>query len=219
MYLLINRENIVVDILAEIRYIKLQSNPSIVIACSEGEATGVIGSDCNSHFILANSDMTGSIDAVRILSFDGNIPEDYEPNFYKYDNEKNELTYYYSLEEYQKMKQEENKKAFANFLINNPLTWIDGKQYGVTEEDQSEISLNMNQYSMAVQAGAENPRLEWHARQEECTSWTVENLTALALAISDFVYPYYKKMQQYKTQIYTAKNYKEIKAIELKYEN
>lgn len=218
MYLLINRKNIVVDILAEVRYIKLQSNPSIVIACSEDEATGVIGSDCNSHFILANSDMTGSNNAVRILSFD-NIPEDYEPDFYKYDSEKNELVYCYSLEEYQKMKQEENKKAFANFLANHPLTWIDGKQYGVTEEDQAEISLNMNQYSMAVQAGAENPRLEWHARQEECTSWTVENLTALTLAISDFVYPYYRKMQQYKTQIYTASSYKEIKAIELNYEN
>lgn len=218
MYLLINRKNIVVDVLAEVRYIKLQSNPSIVIACSEDEATGVIGSDCNSHFILANSDMTGSNNAVRILSFD-NIPEDYEPDFYKYDSEKNELVYCYSLEEYQKMKQEENKKAFANFLANHPLTWVDGKQYGVTEEDQAEISLNMNQYSMAVQAGAENPRLEWHARQEECTSWTVENLTALTLAISDFVYPYYRKMQQYKTQIYTASSYKEIKAIELNYEN
>lgn len=218
MYLLINRKNIVVDVLAEVRYIKLQSNPSIVIACSEDEATGVIGSDCNSHFILANSDMTGSNNAVRILSFD-NIPKDYEPDFYKYDSEKNELVYCYSLEEYQKMKQEENKKAFANFLTNHPLTWVDGKQYGVTEEDQAEISLNMNQYSMAVQAGAENPRLEWHARQEECTSWTVENLTALTLAISDFVYPYYRKMQQYKTQIYTASSYKEIKAIELNYEN
>jgi hypothetical protein len=218
MYLLINRKNIVVDALAEVRYIKLQSNPSIVIACSEDEATGVIGSDCNSHFILANSDMTGSNNAVRILPFD-NIPEDYEPDFYKYDSEKNELVYCYSLEEYQKMKQEENKKAFANFLANHPLTWVDGKQYGVTEEDQAEISLNMNQYSMAVQAGAENPRLEWHACQEECTSWTVENLTALTLAISDFVYPYYRKMQQYKTQIYTASSYKEIKAIELNYEN
>ena len=43
MYVLLNRENIVVDILDNLRYIKLQSSNGIVVACSKEEGTGVIG--------------------------------------------------------------------------------------------------------------------------------------------------------------------------------
>ena len=52
MYILLNRENVVVDILAEARYIKLQSSNGIVVACGEDEGTGVIGSDCDTHYTL-----------------------------------------------------------------------------------------------------------------------------------------------------------------------
>jgi len=97
------------------------------------------------------------------------------------------------------------------------LTWVDGKEYGVTEQDQAEISLNLNQYQVAVQAGVENPTLEWHAKKEECQPWTLEQLAALSLAISNAVYPKYHLMQKYKTAIYAAATIDEVDAIELNY--
>ena len=89
--------------------------------------------------------------------------------------------------------------------------------YGVTFEDQSEISLNLTQYEMQVKAGIENPILEWHASKEKCVSWSVEDLTSLALAITAYIYPYFNKMNVYKEAIYSASNKEELDQIELEY--
>lgn len=120
----------------------------------------------------------------------------------------------YSLAEVQAMKQEENKAAFAAYLASHPLTWTDGKEYGITEEDQNEINLNLARYQIAVQNGTKAPVLEWHARHEKSTSWSVEQLTALSLAISAEVYPYYHQMQEYKTRIFDATSIDEVESIE-----
>ena len=42
MYILLNRENVVVDILAEARYIKLQSSNGIVVACGKMKVLGLL---------------------------------------------------------------------------------------------------------------------------------------------------------------------------------
>lgn len=117
----------------------------------------------------------------------------------------------------QSEKQEANKIAFAEFLASHPITWVDGKVYGVTIEDQSEISLNLNQYQMQIAAGVSNPTLEWHASKEACTPWTVESLTALALDISAFVYPWFQRMNAYKSAIYASTTKDEVDAIDLVY--
>lgn len=217
MYVLLNRKNIVVDILTELRYIKLQSFNGITVACQESEGTGVIGSDCDTHYVLIKSDMTNSPNAVRVMEFE-EIPSDVIPGLYMLDTETNELVYRYTLEEAKMLKQEENKVLFAEYLESHPLTWVDGKEYGVTEADQSEISLNINQYQIAVQAGVDAPTLEWHARHEECKPWTLENLSALSLAISNVVYPLYHKMQQFKTAIFNSNSIEELAEIKLNYE-
>lgn len=216
MYILLNRENIVVDILNEIRYTKLQSSNGIVIACEEDEATGVIGSDCDTQFILIKADTQNSPNAVKIMEIE-EIPSNVTPNLYKLDTETNRLVYRYTLDEAKELKQEQNKILFAEYLAVHPLTWVDGKEYGVTMEDQSEISLNLNQYQIAISAGVESPTLEWHAKHEECKPWDANNLIALSLAISAAVYPSYRLMQQYKISIYGATSIEELNAIELKY--
>ena len=214
-YVLINRDNVVIDILDEVRYIKLQSN-GYVVACPESEGTGVIGSDCDTHYQLIRTDTTSSPNAVRVIERE-EIPSELTPGLYKLDTETNEFVYRYSLEEAQEMKQEQNKVLFAEYLAAHPLTWVDGKEYGVTMEDQSEISLNLNQYQIALQAGVENPVLEWHARHEECTTWPIEQLVALSLAISKVVYPMYRLCQEYKIAIYGATSMEELAAIQLVY--
>lgn len=121
------------------------------------------------------------------------------------------------LERAQKNKQEQNKMLFADWLSNNPLTYTDGKTYGVTMEDQTEIQLNLNQYQIQIEAGVENPVLEWHAKHEACTSWTYEELSALSIAISTYVYPWFQKMNDYKAAIFASETIEELDAIELIY--
>lgn len=216
MYVLLNRGNIVVDILDNLRYIKLQSSNGIVVACSEEEGTGVIGSDCDTHYVLIQADTVNSPNAVRVIEVE-EIPSNVTPNLYKFDNETQSFVYRYSLDEAKELKQEKNKLLFAEYLASHPLTWTDGKEYGVTMEDQSEISLNLSQYQIAIQAGVESPTLEWHARHEECQPWTLENLVALSMSISAAVYPMYRKMQQYKISIYGASSLEELEQVELDY--
>lgn len=113
-------------------------------------------------------------------------------------------------------KQEQNKQALANWLAAHPLTWTDGNVYGVTEEDQNEMAINLAQYQLAV--AAEQPAvLEWHAQKKQCHAFTIEQYTALSLAIAAYVYPYRRYQEQVKAAIYTAESEAEIHAIKIDY--
>lgn len=123
----------------------------------------------------------------------------------------------YTLDNAKKAAQENNKALFTQYISSHPLTWGDGKTYGITEQDQSEINLNLSQYQIALQAGVESPVLEWHAQKEENKPWTFEELTALSLAIAKAVYPAYHKMQQYKIAIYNCETIEEVEDIVIDY--
>ncbi len=113
-------------------------------------------------------------------------------------------------------KQEQNKQALADWLATHPLTWTDGNVYGVTEEDQNEMAINLAQYQLAV--AAEQPAvLEWHAQKKQCHAFTIEQYTALSLAIAAYVYPYRRYQEQVKAAIYTAESEAEIHAIKIDY--
>lgn len=114
-------------------------------------------------------------------------------------------------------KQAENNAALASYLDAHPITWTDGKQYGTSQQDQQEISLNLAQYQLYVTAGLP-AKLEWHAVHEECREFTPEELGGLAMAISAYVYPLVRKNQAYKTAIYGASTAAELKGVVLDYE-
>lgn len=138
-----------------------------------------------------------------------------------------------AIEQTKTRKQAENNEIFAMWLKQHPLTWTDGKQYGVTLEDQQEIALNLTSYEMETRAvlsqlpddateetmaaALATVRLEWHAIHEACVPWTAEELTALSLAIRQYIYPAYNLNQTYKTAIFAATTRKEIADIELDY--
>ena len=113
-------------------------------------------------------------------------------------------------------KQEQNKKALANWLAAHPLTWTDGKVYGVTEQDQTEMAINLAQYQLAIAAG-QPAVLEWHAQKQQCHTFTIEQYTALSLVIAAYVYPYRRYQEQVKAAIYAAKSKEELDAIEIDY--
>lgn len=121
------------------------------------------------------------------------------------------------LEKAKAEKQTENNAALAAYLAAHPLTWTDGRQYGVSQQDQQEISLNLAQYQLYAAAG-QPAKLEWHAVHEECREFTPEELGGLAMAISAYVYPLVRKSQAYKTAIYGAETAAELKEVTISYE-
>ncbi len=113
-------------------------------------------------------------------------------------------------------RQEENKAALAQWLRDHPLTWTDGKQYGVEEQDQNEMALNLMQYQAAQQAGQTAP-LEWHAQKEACREFTQEEYLGLSMAISAYVYPYRRYQETVKEDIYAAETLEEVAAVVIDY--
>ena len=113
-------------------------------------------------------------------------------------------------------RQAENKAALAQWLRDHPLTWSDGKQYGVEEQDQNEMALNLMQYQAAQQAGQTAP-LEWHAKKEACREFTQEEYLGLSMAISAYVYPYRRYQESVKEDIYAAETLEEVAAVVIDY--
>ena len=113
-------------------------------------------------------------------------------------------------------KQEQNKAALADWLAAHPLTWTDGKVYGVTEQDQTEMAINLAQYQLAAAAG-QPAALEWHAQKQQCHTFTIDEYTALSLAIAAYVYPYRRYQEQVKAAIYAAQGKEELDAIKIDY--
>ena len=59
--------------------------------------------------------------------------------------------------------------------------------------------------------------LEWHAQKQQCHTFTIEEYTALSLAIAAYVYPYRRYQEQVKAAIYAAQSKEELDAIEIDY--
>ena len=118
-----------------------------------------------------------------------------------------------TLEEAQAFRQEENKGALSRFLENSTVEF-NGKQYGVTEEDQNEMQAMIMQYQMLTSAGVETD-LQWHAKHEECQTFTLEEMVSLVAAVKAFVLPHMNKMQSIKQSIYSAKSAEEVRKIEV----
>ena len=127
----------------------------------------------------------------------------------------NYISYPIILEEEKIKKQEENKKKMAEFLSNSYVEF-NGKQYGVSEEDQTEMALNYMQYQISTAASLP-ATLEWHAKKEACVTFIEEDFLSLTMLIKNFVYPYMNLMQQYKEEIYACTSIDELNAIDLVY--
>lgn len=120
------------------------------------------------------------------------------------------------LHEIKTSRQSENKAALAAWLASRPLTWTDGKQYGVEEQDQNELALNLMQYQVNKAAG-QPAVLEWHAQKEACRAFEEAEYTALSMAISAYVYPYRRYQEKIKAAIYAAQTAEAVEAVVIDY--
>ena len=207
-------------------YIQTDENNNI-LRCEGGYTISNIQNE--EEWILIDEGEGDRYNLCQSHYFDRLYTEDGIPR-YKWDGEKavlraeeelaadREALEYGDLESAKERKQEENKQALAKFLNENPIVWQDGCAYGVTEEDQTELALNMNQYQLQVAAGIPDAKLEWHPRHAACRAFTLEEYTGLILAVKNFVYPYVQQCQVLKEQIYNAKTVDELKAVEIVYE-
>lgn len=112
----------------------------------------------------------------------------------------------------------QSKQQLEEFLQNNPLQFIDGKFYSVTKEKQTLLANALQVYQMKIQAGLP-ATLKWNATGEECVEWSLEDLSALALAIAEYVEPLVTHQQALEVQIRSATTLEELEAIEIDYES
>lgn len=207
-------------------YIQTDEN-SRILRCEGGYTMGNIANVA--AWILIDEGVGDRYNLCQSQYFDRLYTEDGIP-CYKWDGKRailrtseefaadREAVEYGDLESAKERRQEENKKALAQFLQENPIVWQDGCTYGVTEEDQTEMALNMNQYQLQIAAGLTDVKLEWHPRHAACRDFTVEEYTGLILAVKNFVYPYVQQCQALKERIYNAKTAEELKAVMIAYE-
>ena len=173
--------------------------------------------------VYENNEQTNSEEYVEydynefVVNKDSVDVEDIENNPEKYleytpDPQVDEMT----LDEYKLLRQEENKKLLDDFLKKKTVMY-NGKEYGVSEEDQNEMALNLTQYQVLASAG-QSVSLEWHSKKAKCETFTQEEFIELISIIKSYVYPYYQKMQDIKSAIFNCKNKFELSTIEIKYE-
>lgn len=111
----------------------------------------------------------------------------------------------------------ESKTALAEYLADHPLTWSDGQQYSVTAEKQSLLTAQIALYQTAAAAGQEY-ELRWNPTGGECSIWTIEELSALALAIGAYVQPLVSYQQAKEVEIMACETVEDVNAVVVDYD-
>lgn len=112
----------------------------------------------------------------------------------------------------------ESKTALDDYLASHPLLWTDGKRYSVTDAKTTLLTKAILTYQIKVTAGVPAV-LKWNDTGEVCTEWTLEELSALAIAIDGFVAPLVAHQQTLEVMIRGAETEDEIRGIEITYDS
>ena len=108
------------------------------------------------------------------------------------------------------------KTDLETYLATHPYTTEDGKSYSVTFEKQTLLANEIASYQLAT--AAEQPyQLTWNTTGDECTNMTIEEMTALALAINAYVKPLISYQQAQEVAIRNAATIEAVLAINTDY--
>lgn len=110
----------------------------------------------------------------------------------------------------------QSKQLLVEFLETHPLLY-NNEHYSVTQEKQALLTSAISAYQLKVQAGVP-ATLKWNTTGDICREFTLEEITGLVIAITDYVQPRVEKQQILEVQIKNAQTLEELEAIEINYE-
>lgn len=120
------------------------------------------------------------------------------------------------LDEYRQNKISQSKQRLAEFLENNPLLY-NNEYYSVTQEKQSLLTSAIAAYQLKVQAGIPAV-LKWNTTGDVCREFTMEEITGLVVAITEYVQPRVERQQEIEVQINNCTTIEELDNIVIDYE-
>ena len=121
-----------------------------------------------------------------------------------------------TLDEYKTYRRNENNALLAKCLKSHPLLWSNGKYYGITKDDQTELADNLTAYNLKASVNIQS-EVKWHAVNEECEIWDPRELALLAITIQAMVVPLVELCQKYKVAIVACTTKEEVANIKLDY--
>ena len=122
-----------------------------------------------------------------------------------------------TLEEVKAQRIQQSKDDLDAYLEGHPITWTDGNQYSLTREKQQQLTSKILSATIAAQTSTPYT-LTWNATGEECTTWTLENLAALAFAIDARVTALVSYQQAQEVAMREAATQEALEAIEVDYD-
>lgn len=112
----------------------------------------------------------------------------------------------------------ESKNKLAEWLLNNPMLFSDGKYYAVTEEKQALLNSNLASYERATAAGIEYT-LKWNSTGEVCADWTYTQLLSLSLNIAGYVAPKVAIQQSIEIAVRACTTMSELETVVINYDD
>jgi len=110
----------------------------------------------------------------------------------------------------------ETKHQLAEFLEAHPLLY-NGEYYSVTQEKQALLTSAIAAYQLKVQAGVP-AQLKWNTTGDICREFSLEEITGLVIAITDYVQPRVERQQELEVQIRNCTTIEELNNINIDYE-
>jgi hypothetical protein len=120
------------------------------------------------------------------------------------------------LDEYKQNKIAQSKQQLHEFLESNPLEY-NNELYSVTQEKQSLLTSAIAAYQLKIQAGIPAV-LKWNTTGDICREFTLEEITGLVVAITEYVQPRVEKQQALEVAINNCTTIEELDNIEINYE-
>lgn len=106
-----------------------------------------------------------------------------------------------------------SKTDLAEYLETHPLQWTDGESYSITAEKQNQLM------GTIASAQIDQKPPEWNSTGGVCREWTIEDLSALAVAIKDRVKALVKYQQTQEVAMRNAATQKALEAIVVDYDS
>lgn len=121
-----------------------------------------------------------------------------------------------NLDELKQEKTTQTRQQLSAFLEFNPLLY-NNEFYSITQEKQALLTSAIAAYQLRVQAGIP-ATLKWNTTGDVCREFTIEEITGLVIAITDYVQPRVEKQQELEIQIKDCTTVEELDSIEIDYE-